>query len=93
LKLLIALGPAPMAARSSTAPEIGNVYARARELAHSARRMANVFPTILGRWLIAVNGGDFATAGRLLDELFSIANTAKSDASCCKPIMQRGPLL
>ena len=36
LKLLIALGPALMATRSSTAPEIGNVYARARELAHSA---------------------------------------------------------
>jgi len=39
-----------------------------------------VFPTIWGAWLVAVSGGDFATAGRLLDELFSIANTAKSDA-------------
>ena len=80
LKLLIALGPALMATRSSTAPEIGNVYARARELAHSAGRIADVFPTIWGAWLVAVSGGDFATAGRLLDELFSIANTAKSDA-------------
>jgi hypothetical protein len=77
LKLLIALGPALMATRSSTAPEIGNVYARARELAHSAGRIANVFPTIWRAWLIAVSGGDFATAGRLLDELFSIEHGRK----------------
>ena len=80
LKLLIALGPALMATRSSTAPEIGSVYARARELARSGDRIADLFPTIWGAWLVAVSGGDFATAGRLVDELFSIANTTDSDA-------------
>ena len=38
LQLLIALGPAMMATRSSTAPEIGAVYAHARELARNAER-------------------------------------------------------
>ena len=80
LQLLIALGPALMATQSSTAPEIGNVYARARELARNAQRTADLFPTIWGAWLVAFSGCDFATAGRLLDELFSIATTSRSDA-------------
>jgi class 3 adenylate cyclase/tetratricopeptide (TPR) repeat protein len=80
LQLLIALGPAMMATRSSTAPEIGGVYARARELARNARRTADLFPTIWGAWLIAFSGGDFATAGRLLDELFSVADASRNDA-------------
>jgi predicted ATPase len=80
LQLLIALGPAMMATRSSTAPEIGAVYARARELARNAGRIADLFPTIWGAWLVAFSGGDLATAGRLLDELFSFADTSRSDA-------------
>ena len=80
LQLLIALGPAMMATRSSTAPEIGAVYARARELARNAGRIADLFPTIWGAWLVAFSGGDLATAGRLLDELFSVADTSRNDA-------------
>ena len=80
LQLLIALGPAMMATRSSTAPEIGAVYARARELARDAGRIADLFPTIWGAWLVAFSGGDLATAGRLLEELFSVADTSGSDA-------------
>ena len=79
LRLLIALGPALMATRSSTAPEIGNVYARARELARRADRIADLFPTIWGAWLVAISSGDVATARRLVDELFSIANATDSD--------------
>jgi len=80
LRLLIALGPALMATQSSTAPEIGNVYARARELARNAQRIADLFPTIWGAWLVAFSACDFATAGRLVDELFIVANTSQSDA-------------
>jgi predicted ATPase len=39
LRLLIALGPALMGTRSSAAPEISSVYARARELAGNAGRI------------------------------------------------------
>jgi predicted ATPase len=76
LQVLIALGPALMTTRSSAAPEIGRVYARARELAGQARRVADLFPTVWGAWLVAFTGGDFASAGRLLDELFGMANTS-----------------
>jgi class 3 adenylate cyclase/predicted ATPase len=80
LQLLIALGPALMTTRSSAAPEIGSVYARARELAGNSGRVADLFPTVWGAWLVAFTSGDFATAGRLLDELFGMANTSGDSA-------------
>jgi class 3 adenylate cyclase/predicted ATPase len=76
LQLLIALGPALMTTRSSAAPEIGRLYARARELARNSPRAADIFPTVWGAWLAAATGGDFAAAKRLVDELFAIASEA-----------------
>ena len=80
LQLLIALGPALMATKSSTAPEIGRVYARARELAQKAKRSADLFPSIWGAWLIAYSSSDFMTAQRLLEDLFSIAAAVNDPA-------------
>ncbi|WP_407180472.1 adenylate/guanylate cyclase domain-containing protein [Bradyrhizobium sp. STM 3562] len=76
LQLLIALGPALMTTRSSAAPEIGQVYARARELASAGQRVPDLFPTVWGAWLVAFSRGEFATAARLVDELFGMANTS-----------------
>jgi class 3 adenylate cyclase/tetratricopeptide (TPR) repeat protein len=76
LQLLLALGPALMTTRSSVAPEIGQVYARARELASAGQQVLDLFPTVWGAWLIAFSGGDFATAARLVVELFGMANTS-----------------
>jgi predicted ATPase/class 3 adenylate cyclase len=80
LQLLIALGPALMTTRTSAAPEIGSVYARARELALGARRVADLFPTVWGAWLVAFTAGDFASAKRLVDELFEMATTSEDSA-------------
>ena len=80
LQLLIALGPALMATKSTTAPEIGRVYARARELAQKAKRSADLFPTIWGAWLIAYTSSDFMTARRLVEDLFSIAEAVNDPA-------------
>jgi class 3 adenylate cyclase/tetratricopeptide (TPR) repeat protein len=76
LQLLLALGPALMTTTSSAAPEIGRVYARARELASVRQQVADLFPTVWGAWLVAFTRGDFATAARLVDELFGMANTS-----------------
>jgi hypothetical protein len=62
------------------APEIGSVYARARELALSAWRVADLFSTVWGAWLVAFTTGDFASATRLVDELFEMANTSEDSA-------------
>jgi class 3 adenylate cyclase/predicted ATPase len=80
LQLLIALGPALMTTRSSAAPEIGSIYARAGELARLTGRMADLFPTIWGAWLVAFIRGDFQAAKRLLDELFATADMTKENA-------------
>ena len=80
LQLLIAFGPALMTTRTSVAPEIGSVYARARELALGARRVADLFPTVWGAWLVAFTAGDFASAKRLVDELFEMANSDVNSA-------------
>ncbi len=80
LQLLIALGAALMATKSSTAPEIGRVYARARELAQKAKRSADLFPSIWGAWLIAYSSSDFMTSQRLLEDLFSIAAAVNDPA-------------
>src|SRR5258708_10721692 len=80
LQLLLALGPALMTTRSSAAPEIGGVYARARELARNAQRVADIFPTVRGASLVAFTAGDLATAARLVDELLDMANTSGDSA-------------
>ena len=79
LQLLIALGPALMTTRSSAAPEIGSIYARAGELARLTGRMADLFPTIWGAWLVAFISGDLPAAKRLLNELFTTANTTREN--------------
>jgi class 3 adenylate cyclase/tetratricopeptide (TPR) repeat protein len=78
LQLLLALGPALMTTRSSVAPEIGKVYARARELASAGQQVGDLFPTVWGAWLVAFSRGDFGTAARLVDELFGMANTSRN---------------
>src|SRR5439155_21814491 len=80
LQLLLALGPALMTTRSSAAPEIGGVYARARELARNAQRVADIFPTVWGASLVAFTAGDLATAARLVAELLEMANSSGDSA-------------
>jgi class 3 adenylate cyclase/predicted ATPase len=72
LRLLIAIGPALMNTRSSAAPEIERTYARARVLARETGRLAELFPTVWGSWLVAFSSGEITTAGRLVEELFGI---------------------
>ena len=80
LHLLLVLGPALMTTRSSAAPEIGSVYARARQLAQEGGFLGELFPTLWGSWLVAFTSNDLTTANRLLDELFEIArNQASSE--------------
>jgi class 3 adenylate cyclase/predicted ATPase len=73
LQLLIALGPALMMTTTSTAPEIAEIYARARQLASEMGRAAELFPAIWGSCNVAFSSGDLTTSRRLADELFNIA--------------------
>jgi class 3 adenylate cyclase/predicted ATPase len=78
LHLLLALGPALMTTRSSAAPEIGSIYARACQLAQEGGFLGELFPTLWGSWLVAFTSDDLTTANRLSDELFGIARDQAS---------------
>jgi predicted ATPase len=65
-----------MLTRSSTAPEVAGVYARARELAQAPERFAALFTTVFGSWMATFSRGDLETPEHLVDELFDIARKA-----------------
>jgi class 3 adenylate cyclase len=69
LGFLIALGPALMATRGWNAPEVEEIYSRARTLATQTGRSTDIFPAVWGRWLVAHAGGDAQLARDLLGEL------------------------
>jgi class 3 adenylate cyclase/predicted ATPase len=73
LNLLIALGPALMATRTSADPEVAGTYARAAELARTVGRSAELFPTLWGAHLVALVACDFRTAEKLGQDLFEMA--------------------
>jgi class 3 adenylate cyclase/predicted ATPase len=73
LTILLALGPALMSTRTSTAPEIQQVYHRALGIARDLRKVAELFATVCGSWLIAVISGKQQVAQAYTAELFSIA--------------------
>jgi predicted ATPase len=74
LALLVVLGPALMATRTSAAPEIQEIYARARELARDADKAAELFTTLWGLSTIAISGGNHEVARACAAELFGIAH-------------------
>jgi class 3 adenylate cyclase len=77
LPLLIALGPALMATRGWNAPEVEDVYSRARELAAQTGRSTDVFPAVWGRWLVAHAGGQAQLARDLLGELSALLGNSR----------------
>jgi class 3 adenylate cyclase/predicted ATPase len=73
LLTLMVLGPALMTLMSSSAPEVQQVYARARQLAENTGKLSELFTAIWGSWLVAITSGDSPALRRFADELFSIA--------------------
>ena len=73
LRLLIALGPALMSTMTTAAPEIQDVYGRARQLARDTGKVAELFATVWGSWLVANTKGNREAALNCTAELFSIA--------------------
>ena len=74
LTLLLALGPAMMSTRTTAAPEIQQVYDRALRLARDLGKVAELFATVWGSWLIAATRGNQQVARACTAELFSIAS-------------------
>jgi predicted ATPase len=73
LTILLALGPALMSTRTTAAPEIKEVYDRALRLARDLGKVAELFATVWGSWMIAMTRGNQEVTRACTAELFSIA--------------------
>jgi predicted ATPase len=73
LRFLIALGPALMTTMTTSAPEIQRVYERARQLARYTGKVAELFATVFGSWMVAVALGNRPAVLNCIAELFSIS--------------------
>ena len=80
LSVLVALGPALMTTMTSSAPDVQQVYDRARQLAGQTDKLAELFASAWGSWIVANASGDGSAMRRLADELFSIAQGQQDPA-------------
>ncbi|MNQ56345.1 hypothetical protein D3C85_704660 [compost metagenome] len=76
LTLLLALGPALMAVRGYSAPEVATTYTRALALCAQVGD-DSLFPALLGLWTYYELRAEYATACELGERLLSIAQTAQ----------------
>ena len=73
LGLHLTLGPALMAVKGFSAPEVERVYLRARELCPQVGEPAQLFTVTWGLWLISQQRGQLDTAQGLADEVLALA--------------------
>ena len=74
LALHVALG-APLATKGFTAPEVGNVYLRARELCEQLGDTLELYPTLYGLWLFYFVRAEYTTAHELGEQLLRLAQS------------------
>src|SRR5262249_36139195 len=75
LDLQITLGPALVAIKGFTAPEVEQTYARARALCHQVGQTPQLFPTLGGLWRYYAGRGAFQTARELGEQLLTLAQS------------------
>lgn len=80
LMLQVTLGPALMATKGYAAPEVREVYTRARELAEESGEARQLFPVLWGVWQFHVNSGEHRTAYELAERLLALAGPLQDSA-------------
>jgi predicted ATPase len=80
LELQVALGPALMATKGWTAPEVANVYTRARELCQQVGETSQLFPALWGQWAYNNDRGEYQTARELGERLLRLAERIRDPA-------------
>ncbi|OGP94249.1 MAG: hypothetical protein A2157_01520 [Deltaproteobacteria bacterium RBG_16_47_11] len=76
LKLQLTLGIPLAATRGFGAPEVGRVFARARELCQKVGESPHLFPSLFGTWLY-YNATELQTAQKIGEQLRTIAQRAQ----------------
>jgi tetratricopeptide (TPR) repeat protein len=73
LLLQTTLGSVLMAAKGQGAPEVGQAYARARELCRQVGETPQLFPVLFGLWRFYQVRAEHQTARELAEQCFSVA--------------------
>jgi class 3 adenylate cyclase/predicted ATPase len=73
LEMQLALGPALIATKGSAAPEVEQIYARARTLCAQVGETPQLFPVLWGLWNFYFNRGALLVARELGEQLFELA--------------------
>ena len=73
LAILSQLGPALMIVHGWSAPEVGDAFERAVDLAREVESSADLAPPLAGLWLFRTARGQFSRAEDITNELFKIA--------------------
>jgi predicted ATPase len=80
LSLQITLGTALMAAKGQAAPEVGQAYARARELCRQVGETPQLFPVLFGLWRFYLVRTEYQTARELAEQCLSLAQRVQDPA-------------
>jgi predicted ATPase len=80
LVLQLALGPVLAATKGNAAPEVGQVYTRARALCQEIGDTPHHFPVLVGLWRFALIQGEFLQAHELGLQLLDLAERARDAA-------------
>jgi class 3 adenylate cyclase/predicted ATPase len=80
VRLLTGLGPVLIAGRGYGAPEVEQLYRRARDLCNQLGSAPELFPVIGGLWNFHLTRADCATAWELAEELLRLAGSSADPA-------------
>jgi predicted ATPase/class 3 adenylate cyclase len=80
LELQLALGTPLIATKGFASPEVGRVYARARELCRQAGDAPQLFPVIWGLWVYYTARAEHVIARDLAEQCLRLAESAKDMA-------------
>jgi predicted ATPase/class 3 adenylate cyclase len=73
LALQLALGTPLIATKGFASPEVGKIYARARELCQQAGESPQMFPVLWGLWVFYTARGDHEVARELAEQCLRLA--------------------
>jgi predicted ATPase len=93
LTLQLAVGVPLMATKGYAAPEAEHAYSRARELCQQLGETPQLFPALRGLWQFYHLRAEYETAGRLGEQLFSLAQHVQSPALLLEAHRVLGPTL
>ncbi len=93
LSVLIALGSPLIATKGYTAPEVGDVYRRARELCLQVGNTSQLFISLFGLTVFHILRAELATARELAEQLLRLAQNASDPALLLEAHMSLGIIL